>query len=208
MSEGKTNRIASRTAKSLKKLLGGWAVGEEKSAPRGGVLLTAGRREDHSPGTETQERAGGPAEEAKPQSSALPASLTPQNPPWLAFPAVHSTQKPHGAGLFTARSAWRGLQKDYLRKKWAQFVLTPLLVSDCCQQPKAGEHKLAASSPGCKACSPTPFDLPLSQAMPVFQAPPRLQEPRGRLGLWSQGAVLHSSFWGRDPVRGRYWKKD
>lgn len=56
--------------------------------------------EDHSPGTETQERGlVGQARRRNPKSSALPASLTPQNPPWLAFPAVHSTQNPTVLGF-------------------------------------------------------------------------------------------------------------
>ena len=87
-----------------------------------------------------------------------PPSLSDTSKPTLAgFPNCALDTKPHGAGLFTARSAWRGLQKDYLRKKCSQFVLTPLLVSDCRQQPKAENYKLAASSPGCKACSPSPL---------------------------------------------------
>lgn len=164
--------------------------------------------EDHSPGIKTQgaggpqERAGGPGEAAKPQVL-CPPSLSDASKPTLAgFPNCALNTKPQGAGLFTACSAWRGLQKDYLRKKWSQFVLIPLLISDCRQQPKAENYKLAASSPSCKACSPSPLQPAFEQSHQVFQAPPApVGAWGGRLGLWSQGAVLHSSFWGRHPVR-------
>lgn len=146
---------------------------EEKSAPRGGCSSQQAARGGPLPwDRDTRERAGGPGEEAKPQVL-CPSSLSDTSKPTLAgFPSCALNTKPHGAGLFTARSAWRGLQKDYLRKKWAQFVLTPLLVSDCCQQPKAENYKLAASSPGCKACSPNPLRLAFEQSHRVFQAPP------------------------------------
>ena len=163
-----------------------------QQAARGGPLPWDRHKEGYP-----RERAGGPGKEAKPQIL-CPPSLSDASKPTLAgFPNCALNTKPHGARLFTARNAWRGLQKDYLRKKCSQFVLTPLLVSDCRQQPKAENYKLAASSPSCKACSPSPL-------RPAFEQS-QLHACRslgGRLGRGRQGAVLHSSFWGRDPVKG------
>ena len=106
MSEGKTNRMPSRTVKSLKKLSGGVeTVGEGgrsqllEGAPHSRLPV-----EDLSPGTDTRRGTPerglvGQARKQNPKSSALPASLTPQNLPWLAFPTVRSTQNPMVLGF-------------------------------------------------------------------------------------------------------------
>lgn len=131
-------------------------------------------------GGSAQERAGG---EAKPQVLCPPSPSDATRPPLPGFLNCALNTKPHGAGLCTACVALRGLQKDYLRKKWAQFVLTPRLVSDCHQQPKAENPALPVSwQPATQAARPvppTPFDLPLSKAFKCSKPRPCLQEPGG-----------------------------
>ena len=100
--------MASQTAKSLKKLSGGVeTVGEGgRSQLLAGAPHSRPPVEDHSPGTDRDIRRGTPkrglvgqARKQNPKSSALPASLTPQNTPWLAFPTVRSTQNPMVLGF-------------------------------------------------------------------------------------------------------------
>lgn len=169
--------------------------------------------EDHSP-WDRQAWEGVPRRELvgkqNPKSSALTAPLMPHDPPLPGFLNCALNTKPHGAGLCTACVALRGLQKDYLRKKWAQFVLTPLLVSDCHQQPKAENPALPISwrpaTQAARPVPPTPFDLPLSKAFKCSKPRPCLQEPGVRIlesGCRAgESTVLHSSFWGRHPVIG------
>lgn len=149
------------------------------------------------------------SEEANPKSSALPASLTLLKTHLGWLPAVHSTQNSHGAGLFTARSAWRGLQKDYLRKKWAQFVLTPLLFLTAAQQPKAENWQAGSQLPRLGRPAPNPFDLPLSKAIECSSLRPCLQEPRGEVRTLESGSSSALKFLGQGSCeRRRYWKKD
>lgn len=138
MSEGKTNRIASLTAKSLKNLFGGdeeetcQHVGEGTPPQQAtcGDTLTLGRDKDRT-GRGAPERAGvqGEASPRKqnPQSSALPAPLMPQDLPCVAFSTVHSTRKSHGA--------LRGSRRIALEKSGPNLSKLYFPISDRHQQP-------------------------------------------------------------------------
>lgn len=169
MSEGKTNRIASLTAESLKNLFGGW--GDVTTPPQQATCedtLTLGRDKARkgSPGEGWCARRGHP-QAAKPLVLCPTSPLIRQEPPSLAFSTVHSIQKPTVVGFLQPRGALRGIQKDCLRKKVVPICPNstfPFLTATSNQSLRPQlPHKLAARSPDSKgAFSPTPFDLTLS----------------------------------------------
>lgn len=163
MSEGKTNRIASLTAKSLKSYLG--EGGEKRDVRRGKALHSGPRVETHLPWDGTRTRTGGRGAQAKtapgreaPKSSALKAPSQ-QRRTLSGLKPVHSTPKPTGLALYSLVVAPKGPQKDCLgKKKWCR-VLPHCPIAD--RPPAAAEGrgpsspwKLAASSPGSKDPSP------------------------------------------------------